>query len=428
MTVAILLCTFFAALLLGIPVVWSMALASVAAISLTDISLPLAWLAQQFFRGADSLTLAAVPMFLLAGGMMNQGGLTRRIMTLAEDLLGWMRGALGPVNVATAMIYGGVSGSATADTGAVGSIMIPAMAERGYSKAFAAAVTAASGTLGIIIPPSIIFILYGVITGTSIGGLFAAGILPGIVIGIAFMVVAWLIGRARGFARSERRPRAREVVRDSILALPALAMPVVIIGSMLGGVATATEAAAISVVYAWLVGTFVYGELTLQSLPKLALETVRTTGAIMIILAAATPFSWILTLEQVPLHAANLVKIMAVSPELAVAAIILLLLFVGLWMDLGPALLVLAPIIKPIGLGAGLDPLQLGIIVTVALGVGLFTPPVGTNIFVVCNIARLPIGDVVRELVPFWAASVICLVLIAAIPELSTFLPRLMGF
>ena len=428
MTVALLIGGFLAALALGVPVVWSLGLSVLLALGFGDLGLPPAWLAQQVFRGADSLTLSSIPLFLFAGGLMNEGGLTRRIMVLAEDVFGRLRGGLGPVNVATAMVYGGISGSATADTGAVGAIMIPAMAERGYPRDFAAAVTAAGGTLGIIIPPSVVMILYGVITGTSIGGLFAAGLLPGLVIGVSFMLAAWLVGRREGFPRLERRPTVGAFLRHLLEASPALVTPLVVLGSMVGGIATATEAAAVAVAWALLVGLLVYRELPLRCLPRLTLETVRTTGAIMIILALATPFSWILTVERVPAAAAALLTGLGSSPASTVAAIIALLLFVGLWLDLGPALVILAPIVKPIGLGAGLGPYQLGLIVTVALGIGLFTPPVGTNIFVVCNIARIGMGPVVRRLVPFWVASTACLALIAVLPPLTEALPRLMGF
>jgi tripartite ATP-independent transporter DctM subunit len=428
MNVVVLMIAFFAALLVGVPVVWSLALSSIFVLVFGDLALPMPWLAQQFLRGADSITLASVPLFLLAGGLMNHGGLTRRIIAFAEVLLGGLRGGLGPVNVATAMVYGGVTGSATADTGAVGSILIPAMAERGYPKAFSAAVTAAGGTLGIIIPPSVVMILYGVITGTSIGGLFAAGVLPGIMIGLVFMVTAWLIGVHRQFPKLDHKNSWSVIVRNFFAAAPALLMPIVVIGSLLGGFATPTEAAAVAVVYALLVGMLIYRELAWVALPKIARESAITTGAIMIILAAATPFSWILTVEQVPLAAANLVNTYGATPAMAIGGLILLLLFVGLWMDLGPALLILAPIVKPIGLAAGLDPLQLGLVVTIGLGIGLFTPPVGTNIFVVANIAKVPMGEIIMELIPFWFMSVLCLVLVAFVPALTTALPRALGF
>ncbi len=428
MTISVLIIAFLVTLLIGVPVVWSLGLSAIAVLYLTDLSLPSAWLSQQLFRGADSLILASVPLFLFAGSLMNEGGLMRRIMVLAEDIFGCMHGGLGLVNVATAMVYGGVSGSATADTGAVASILVPAMEERGYPKAFAAAVTAASGTLGIIIPPSVILILYGVITNTSIGGLFVAGFIPGTVIGVAFMITAYLSGRFRGFPKLDKRPKAKDFFAHLLDALPALIMPIVVIGSMVGGIATATEAAAVAVVYSFIVGILVYRELSLKALPKLAFETVVVTGAIMIILAAATPFSWILTIEQVPTMTVDLVKTMSLSPEMTIVCLVLLLLFVGLWMDLGPALIILAPIIKPLGLTAGLGSFQLGMIVTVALGIGLFTPPVGTNIFVVCNVARLSISSIMKELVPYWLTGILCLVIITVFPSLTEWLPRVMGF
>jgi tripartite ATP-independent transporter DctM subunit len=427
MTIIVLFAAFLAAVALGVPIVWSLGLSTLAALACGEVSLPASWLAQQWLRGADSLPLAAIPLFLFAGGLMNEGGLTRRIIRLAEDVLGRLRGGLGPVNVATAMVYGGITGSATADTGAVASIMIPAMEERGYPRDFSAAVSAASGTLGIIIPPSVVMILYGVLTGTSIGGLFVAGVIPGLLVGISFMIAAYVVGVRENFPKAERRPSPRRMALDLVEALPALIMPAIILGSMVGGLATSTEAAAIAVAYAILVGFLVYRELPLRALWRITVESVSTTGAIMLILAAATPFSWILTVERVPMVAAHWITTLDASPPLVIAAIILLLLFVGLWLDLGPALIILAPILHPIGLAAGLGEYQLGLITTVALGVGLFTPPVGTNIFVVCNIGKIGIGAVTRRLVPFWIASIVCLALLAAVPALTEGLPRYFG-
>lgn len=427
MNVALLGGSFAIALLIGVPVVWALGLAALTTLLLGDLGLPPAWFAQQVLRGADSLTLASIPFFLFAGGLMNEGGLTRRIMQFAEDLFGRLRGGLGLVNVATAMIYGGITGSATADTGAVGKIMIPAMGERGYPVPFAAALTAASGTLGIIIPPSVVMIMYGVVTGTSIGGLFVAGVIPGLLIGIAFMIAAYLVGWRRGFPRLERRPTLRQTAIHGAQALPALVTPVIVLGAMLGGLATATEAAVVAVLYALVAGFVIYRELPLRALYPIARDTVAGTGAIMLIMALATPFSWILTVERIPAMAAALITDLQAPPAVTIAAIIAVLLFVGLWLDLGPALVILAPILEPIGKAAGLGDLQLGVITTMALGVGLFTPPVGTNIFVVCTIANVGVGDVIRDLVPFWLASLICLALLAAFPALTQWLPGQFG-
>jgi TRAP-type transport system large permease protein len=427
LTVFILIASFTALMLVGVPVVWSMGVASLAALSVGDMSLPTAWLAQQTVRGADSISLAAIPLFLFAGGLMNEGGLTRRIMRVAEDAFGRLQGGLGLVNVATALIYGGISGSATADTAAVASIMIPAMEERGYPRDFAAAVTAASGTLGIIVPPSIVMILYGVLTSTSIGGLFVAGIIPGLFICISFMVTSYIVGRRNGFPKVDHRRPAAEVSLDFLKALPALIMPALVLGSIIGGFATATEAAALAVVYAFLVGFGIYRELPVGALWGVAAETVSTTGATMMIMALATPFAWILTVEQVPMLAASWITDLQASHAVTIALVLSVLKLVGFWLDLGPAMIILAPILRPIGLAAGLGQYQIGVLFTLALGIGLFTPPIGTNIYVVCNIAKIDMWTVSRRLVPYWVASVFCLVALACFSELTEWLPRQFG-
>jgi len=428
MTLAVLILAFLVFLALGVPVAWSLAAATLAVLASGLVPLPPAWYAHEIYRGADSISLASIPLFLFAGGLMNEGGLTRRIIDVADDCLGWMRGGLGLVNVATCMVYGGISGSSTADTGAEGSIMIPAMAERGYPKDFAAAVTAASGTLGIIIPPSVVMIMYGVITSTSIGGLFVAGILPGILVAVAFMVTAYIVGVREGFPRSANVFGWGRFFGNAARALPALLMPLIVLGSILTGLATVTEAAFVGVAWAFVAAVAIYRELTWSGLKKISLETLRISGSIMIIMAVATPFSWILTVENVPAMVADVIVGQAASPMVTIALILILLLFVGMWLDTGPALVILAPIIHPIGLQAGLTPLQLGLIFTIGLGIGLFTPPVGTNMYVVCNIARLSLGPVVRRLIPFWISSIICLFIVGYVPAVTEFLPKLFGY
>jgi tripartite ATP-independent transporter DctM subunit len=419
--------SFVALLLLGMPVVWAMGAAVILTAAVGHIGLPIAWLSQQLLHGADSITLSAIPLFLLAGGVMNKGGLTHRIVGVAEDVFGRVRGGLGLANVATALVYGGISGSATADTGAVAAVMIPAMEARGYPRDFSSAVTAASGTLGIIVPPSVVMILYGVITNTSIGGLFVAGILPGLMVCIAFMMVAYLVGVRQGFQRSARRPTLASFSRDTLAALPALVMPLLVLGSIVGGIATATEAAGLALVYALFVGLVVYRELPLRALPGIAMEALSTTGAIMMIMAVATPFAWILTVEQVPMMAANWITGLHTSPAVTIGLILLVLKVVGFWVDLGPALIILAPILQPIAQSAGFGQYQIGLLFIVTLGIGLFTPPIGTNIFVVCNVARIDMWSVSRRLVPFWAAAIVCVVLLAALPSITQWLPGVFG-
>lgn len=428
MTVALIFLGFALFLVSGSPIVWAMAAGVILALSAGDLQMPAAWLAQQTLRGADSISLAAIPLFLLAGELMNRGGLTRHIMGIAESLFGRMRGGLGLVNVATAFVYGGITGSATADTGAIAKVMIPAMEERGYGRAFAAAVTAASGTLGIIVPPSVVLILYGVLTNTSIGGLFVAGVVPGVLLAASFMVTAYIVGVREKFPRVERPLQARQLRIDLVYALPALLMPVLVLASIVLGYATTTEAAALSVLYAWVAGALIYRELSWWDLVPAMVEAVVTTGAVMIIMAVATPFGWILTFEQVPHSVAEWIAAVQAGPSMTILMIILALAFVGLWMDLGPAIIILAPILVPIAKAAGFDPYQIGMLFTVTLGLGLFTPPVGTNIFVVCNVGQVGIGAVSRRLIPFWIATFIVIGLLAAFPGLSSWLPGVMGY
>ncbi|HSI40209.1 MAG TPA: TRAP transporter large permease [Xanthobacteraceae bacterium] len=428
MTLLVLFGVFALTLYSGVPVAWSIAMSALAVITLGFVPLPPAWFAQQVFNGANSIALAAIPLFLVAGGIMNEGGLTRRIINLCDDVFGRIRGGLGLVNVATCMVYGGITGSATADTGAVGSVMIPAMTERGYPKDFSAAVTAAAGTLGIIIPPSVVMIMYGVITNTSIGGLFAAGIIPGLMLTITFMLTAYWVGVRENFPKSETTPTIASFSKHLFRALPAVLMPVGVLGSMLTGIVTPTEAAFVAVVWALVVGGLLYREISWGKLWKVGDETVKMTGAIMIIMAVSVPFSWILTVEEVPQWTAGLLHDLGAGYVVTTLLIILLLTFVGTWADLGPTLIILAPIVHPIGIEVGLQPYQLGLIFVISGGIGLFTPPVGTNIFVVCNIAKIGVNPVTRRLIPFFISSNICLLVVAFVPATTEWLPKLLGF
>ncbi|WPP01407.1 TRAP transporter large permease [Pseudomonas sp. HR96] len=428
MTVLILFGAFFVLLMAGLPVVWAMAGGSIAALTFGDLHMPLAWLAQQTLRGADSSTLASIPLFLLAGELMNRGGLTHRIMRIAEHCFGRLRGGLGLVNVATAFIYGGLTGSATADTGTVAKVMIPVMEERGYPRAFAAAVTAASGTLGIIVPPSVILIMYGVLTNTSIGGLFMAGVVPGVMLAATFMLTAYLVGLRENFPKVDARFDGRALLKDLWVAAPALAMPIMVLGSIVSGFATATEAASLSVLYALAVGSIVYRQLSWRDLFPAMTEAVTITGSVMIIMAVAMPFGWILTFERVPHTVASWIVDMHAGPIATILLVILVLKVVGFWLDLGPAMIILAPILVPVAKAAGFEPYQIGLIFTMTLGWGLFTPPIGTNIFVVCNVGRVGIGAVSRRLIPFWVATAVAIGLLVALPDLTQWLPRLMGY
>lgn len=428
MTVLILVVAFLVLLLLGIPIAWAIAGGSIAALLLGDFPMPISWLAQQTIRGADTSSLIAIPLFLFAGELMNRGGLTRRIMQVAEHIFGRFRGGLGLVNVATAFVYGGLTGSATADTSTVAKVMIPVMESRGYPRDFCAAVTAASGTLGIIVPPSVILLLYGVLTNTSIGGLFVAGIIPGCMLALVFMLTAYYIGVRERFPRLEGKFELAPFLRDLGRALPAMFMPVFVLGAIVTGFVTATEAAGLSVVYALLVGGIWYRELKWRDLVPAIIESVAITGSVMIIMAVAVPFGWLLTVTQVPHMAANWIAELHAGPVATMLLIILVLKVVGFWLDLGPAMIILAPILVPIAKHAGFEPLQIGLIFTLTLGWGLFTPPIGTNIFVVCNVAKIDIGPVSKRLIPFWFATAFAIALLIFFPALTGWLPGLLGY
>lgn len=428
MTVIVLIVSFIVLMLIGVPIVWAMLASNIAALIFGDLGMPMQWLSQQTLRGANIESLASIPLFLFAGELMNRGGLTQHIIRVAEFILGRITGGLGLVNVLTAFVYGGITGSATADTSTVAKIMVPSMEERGYPRAFSSAVTAASGTLGIIVPPSVIMILYGVLTNTSIGGMFMAGVVPGLLLALAFMLTAYLVGVKNGFPKLEKLPDRKQLAGDIAYALPAILMPVLILVSLVSGFATATEAAAIAVIYAFVIGMLIYRELSWKDIWPSINEAVRTTGAVMIIMAVAMPFGWILTIEQVPHTVASWITDTGASPMMTMFLIVAVLVVVGFWLDLGPAMIILAPILVPIASKAGFEPYQIGVIFTMTLGWGLFTPPVGTNLFVVCNVARIDLGAVARQLIPFWVATALAIALLAVFPGLTQWLPNLMGY
>ncbi|GAA3599604.1 TRAP transporter large permease [Gibbsiella greigii] len=428
MTVLILIFAFLILLCAGVPIAWAIAGGSMAALAFGDFPMPVAWLAQQTIRGADTYSLIAIPLFLFAGELMNRGGLTTRIMQVAEHLFGRFRGGLGLVNVATAFVYGGLTGSATADTSTVAKVMIPIMEKKGYPRDFSAAVTAASGTLGIIVPPSVILLLYGVLTNTSIGGLFVAGVIPGCLLAVVFMATAWFVGVRENYPRVESKFDFAIFWRDLWRALPAMFMPVFVLGAIITGFVTATEAAGLSVVYALLIGGLFYRELGWRDLIPAIIESVALTGSVMIIMAVALPFGWLLTVTQVPHMAAEWIGALHTGPIATMLLVILVLKVVGFWIDLGPAMIILAPILVPIAKTAGFEPYQIGLIFTLTLGWGLFTPPIGTNIFVVCNVAKIDIGSVSRRLIPFWFATAFAIALLIFFPSLTVWLPNIMGY
>ncbi|WP_272009934.1 TRAP transporter large permease [Roseovarius sp. ZX-A-9] len=416
--------TFFVTLLIGLPiyaVMGSSVLVYFLLSGVNPITIP-----HRAFAGIDVFVLMAVPFFMLAGNLMNAGGTTRRLVTLAEAMVGWVRGGLAHVNVVVSMLFAGISGSAAADTAAVGSIMIKSMKERGYSTEFATSVTVSSSLIGPIIPPSIILIVYAVVAGVSVNALFLAGIVPGILLGLAQMVLIAVYAWRLGFGKGERFALKRFLLALADGLIP-LGMPAIILGGIFSGFFTPTEAAAVACLYALLVGLFIYRELKLRDLPRIVLESARTTGSALIIVAIAAPLSWILTKEQVPAMVTAAIQTVSDNPVVTLLLINLMLLVLGAFMEMIAALIILVPILLPVVVGMGMDPVHFGIVVAINLTIGMITPPVGISLFIGATIGRISPERLAWANMPFLIVSILVLLIITFLPGVVMFLPDLYG-
>ncbi|PAP75388.1 TRAP transporter large permease [Rubrivirga marina] len=426
--VAVLGGTFATLLLLGVPVAYCIGIASAAALTLSVLPGPaVTTVAQQMATGLDSFTLLAIPFFVLAGQLMNRGGIARRLIALAQGMIGRLPGGLAHVNVLAAMLFGAISGSAVAAATAVGGTMGPVMKREGYDPDYAAAVNITSSTTGLIIPPSNILIIYSLASGgVSIASLFLAGYIPGIVVGALIMLVAGVIAVRRGYPRSDRTGLG-ELARLFVDAIPSLFLLVVVMGGIVGGIFTATEAAAVAVLYA-LILAFVYRELKVSDLPKVLLDSASTTAVVMLLIATSLAMSWVMAYTNIPQTVTASLLALTDSPVAILLLINLVLLVVGTFMDMTPAVLIFTPIFLPIAIDLGIDPVHFGIIMVLNLCIGLCTPPVGTILFVGVGVAGTTIERVIRPLLPMFLAMVIALVLITFVPALSLWLPRLFGY
>ena len=423
MTIALFL-VLLTGLIIGVPIVASLALASAVGL-LADVSLPITVLAQRIFVGLDSFPLLAAPLFILAGSIMEVGGISARITALAQALIGHIRGGLGMVVILATMIFSGVSGSSTADTAAIGSVMIPAMERRGYPKAFATAVVAAAGGMGILIPPSIIMIIYGLLTNTSIAALFVAGIVPGILTCVAGMVITYVIAKRENFP-IEASFSLRELVVALGRSFWAIIMPVIILGGILLGFFTVTEAAVVAVVYGWIVAMFVYRELKWRDMPRILVESGVLTGIVMLVVGVAAVFGWLLTSQQVPLQVTKALSEISDNPLFFLFLINVSFLLIGCVFEVTAALIMTVPVLIPVALAYGIDPVHLGVVITANMGIGMVTPPVGICLYVACGISRVPMNTVIRALTPFLAVMIATLLLITYVPSITLFLPRLL--
>jgi len=418
--ISLVLIGLFAA---GVPIAIAMGLAGFSVIMLSG-NIPIEVTAQRFVTGVDSFPLLAVPFFILAGALMNTGGVTERLVRLANAMVGRLTGGLGHVVVVTNMIMAGMSGSAVADAAGTGAVLIPSMIRAGYGAAFSAAVTASASTIGPIIPPSIPFVVFGILASVSIGRLFLGGAIPGILMGLYLMVAVYIVSKKRGYARGERTSATR-LWGAFKSALPALLLPVIILWGIVGGAVTPTEAAVLAVLYALFLGVFVYRELTLSSMARVFCEAALTTGVIMFIVAGASLLAWIMTREQAGPTLVGAVTSVTRDPRLVLLLINIILLILGCFLETLSLMILLVPVLMPLIHALGIDPVHFGVVFTLNLMIGLITPPVGMSMFIACSIAKIRLVDFAREIPLFVVALVLVLLLITYYPPLVLFLPNL---
>ena len=418
-----LFAALFTLLVMGVPIAISLAGSCLLYVLLTG-RVPDVVVMHRMINGVDSFPLLAIPFFILAGNLMNNGGITVRIFDFAKALMGWMRGGLGHVNVGASIVFSGMSGAAVADAGGLGTIEIKAMKDAGYDEEFSVGITAASSTIGPIIPPSLPMVIYGVMASVSVGQLFVAGLVPGLLMGLVLMVMITIISRRRGYTR------------DAVFSLPVLGhtfkraflsllTPVIIVGGIMSGAFTPTEAAIAAVVYALVLGGVVYRSLTWRRLLKVSMETIETTAVILLIVAGASIFAWILTSNQVTQHVVNLLGPFADNPIATLIIINLVLILVGCFMETIAAITILVPVLLPVAITAGVDPVHFGVIMVLNLMIGLLTPPVGMVLYVLSRVSGISFEKCMRGTLPFLVPLVIALLLVTFIPAISLWLPTL---
>ena len=424
----ILFLCFVVLLTMGFPIAFVLAISAFVAVALGS-SYPYLVVVKEMFSGLDSFPLMAVPFFILAAELMTGGAMTYVLLRFASQFVGHLRGGLGYANVISAALFSGISGSALADAAGPGAMMIRMMEKSGYDKSYAGALTASAAVMGPIIPPSIIMIVYALqVEEVSVGALFIAGMVPGIVIALALSAANFFVSRRRNYRGEAERPSAREMVRTTFFALPALLLIVIIIGGIRAGVFTPTEASVVAIFYALACGMFLYRSLKLRDIPAIVFRAALISIAVLIILAAARAFAWVLIIESVPQQLAETIVSWQLSPIVFLLAVNLLLIVFGLFMDPLPGVMVLVPILAPIAHSLGIDPIHFAMVVILNLTIGLITPPVGALLFVVSSSVKLRVGAIIREMPPFFIAHMIVLLLVTFVPSLSTWLPRVSGF
>lgn len=423
MEVTVLFSVFILGLILGIPIAATLGLSSLVYIIISGI--PAVIMPQKMYAGMDVFVLLSIPGFILAGNLMNHGGITTRIVRFANSVVGWIKGGLGLTNIAASMLFGGITGTAVADAASIGGVMIPGMKKAGYPADFSAAVTAASSTVGPIIPPSVPMIIVGALSGISVGQMFLAGAIPGILMGLAMMVTAYLISIKYGYPSQSWRG-LNEVVRSFSNAFWALAMTFLIIYGLLSGFSTPTETAVVASLYAFVVGTFIYRELPLRAVPKILVDSAISASGILILVGFANVFGWILVSERIPQAIAVGVLSITENKYLVILLINILLLFVGMFMETIAALIILFVPLLSLATAVGIEPLHFATFAVLNLMIGLTTPPVGVCLFVCSNVAGIPLSSVVKAILPFLLTNIMVLMAVSYIPAIATWLPSLL--
>ena len=423
--VIVLVLSFIILLAIGTPVAWSIAISSLLTMLVSIPALPsVLTIAQRMAAGLDSFALLAIPFFVLSGQLMNKGGIAHRLIAFAKTLVGSLPGGLALINVIGAMLMGSIAGSAMASASAMGSILGPEMEKEGYSKEFGAAVNITSSTIGLVIPPSNILIVYSLASGgVSIAALFLAGYIPGILTGLFLMVVAMIWAKRKGYKVGERSS-LKQVFKTFIDAVPSLFLLIVVIGGIITGIFTATEASAIAVLYTLILG-IVYKEISFANLPQILLDSSVTTAIVMLLIGASMSMSWIMSYEKIPQNISDVLLTISDNKIVILLIINLILLFVGIFMDMTPAVLIFTPIFLPVVTKLGMDPIHFGIIMVLNLCIGLTTPPVGSVLFVGVGIAKTTIQKVVKPLIPLFLVMILALFLVTYFPQLSLWLPSL---
>ncbi len=427
--ILLLVVSFLVLLSIGVPISFSIGISSLLTMLLSISTLPsLTTVAQRMATGIDSFALLAIPFFIFAGQLMNSGGIARRLIDFAKVLVGKLPGGLAFVNILAAMFFGAISGSAVAAASAIGGFMTPIMEKEGYDKSFSAAVNITSATTGLIIPPSNILIVYSLASGgVSIAALFLAGYIPGILFGLSLMVVAYVYAKKHNY-KVNYEFNLGYTIKKFLEALPSLMLIVIVIGGIVAGYFTATEASAIAVLYAFILSVFIYKEIKFKDLPNILLNSASTTAIVMLLVGTSMAMSWVMAYENIPQNVANALLALSSNKIVILIIINIILLFIGTFMDMTPAVLIFTPIFLPVVIQLGVNPIHFGIMMVMNLSVGLCTPPVGSVLFVGCSVANLPITKVIKPLIPMFIAMIVALLLVTYIEDFSLLIPRLFGY